>query len=133
MERLEPLLFSAFLSSNFLVSSVVFSAISRVQRAPYMDEIFHVPQAQRYCDGRFSEWDPMITTLPGLYLVSTGIIKPVSWLMGWTGSVVCSTGMLRFVNLLFNTGNLYLLYLLLCKIHQKDKMQAQHSSFYLLI
>ncbi|XP_043569527.1 dol-P-Glc:Glc(2)Man(9)GlcNAc(2)-PP-Dol alpha-1,2-glucosyltransferase isoform X2 [Chiloscyllium plagiosum] len=55
MERLEPLLFSALLSSNFLVSSVVFSAISRVQRAPYMDEIFHVPQAQRYCDGRFSE------------------------------------------------------------------------------
>ncbi|XP_048410334.1 dol-P-Glc:Glc(2)Man(9)GlcNAc(2)-PP-Dol alpha-1,2-glucosyltransferase [Stegostoma tigrinum] len=121
MERLEPLLFSAVLSGNFLVSSVVFSAISRVQRAPYMDEIFHVPQAQRYCGGRFSEWDPMITTLPGLYLVSTGIIKPVSWLMGWTETVVCSTGMLRFINLLFNTGNLYLLYLLLCKIHQKDK------------
>ncbi|XP_078409659.1 dol-P-Glc:Glc(2)Man(9)GlcNAc(2)-PP-Dol alpha-1,2-glucosyltransferase isoform X1 [Cetorhinus maximus] len=121
MERFEPLLFSALVSSSFLISSVVFSLISRGQRTPYMDEIFHVPQAQRYCDGRFSEWDPMITTLPGLYLVSTGIIKPVSWLMGWTGTVVCSTGMLRFINLLFSTGNLYLLYLLLCKIHQKNK------------
>ncbi|XP_041058403.1 dol-P-Glc:Glc(2)Man(9)GlcNAc(2)-PP-Dol alpha-1,2-glucosyltransferase isoform X1 [Carcharodon carcharias] len=124
MERFEPLLFSALVSSSFLISSVVFSLINRGQRTPYMDEIFHVPQAQRYCDGRFSEWDPMITTLPGLYLVSTGIIKPVSWLMGWTGTVVCSTGMLRFINLLFSTGNLYLLYLLLCKIHQKNKVTS---------
>ncbi|XP_051889812.1 dol-P-Glc:Glc(2)Man(9)GlcNAc(2)-PP-Dol alpha-1,2-glucosyltransferase isoform X3 [Pristis pectinata] len=122
---MEKLLFSAVVSSNFLVASVLFALISRAQRAPYMDEIFHVPQAQKYCQGKFSEWDPMITTLPGLYLVSTGIIKPVSWLLSWTGTVVCSTGMLRFINLLFNTGNLYLLYLLLCRIHQKDKSSAK--------
>ncbi|XP_067860900.1 dol-P-Glc:Glc(2)Man(9)GlcNAc(2)-PP-Dol alpha-1,2-glucosyltransferase [Heptranchias perlo] len=121
MDKLEKFVFSAVVSSSFLVSSVIFSMISRGQRIPYMDEIFHVPQAQKYCDGKFSEWDPMITTLPGLYLVSTGIIKPVSWLLSWTGTVVCSTGMLRFINLLFSTGNLYLLYLLLCKIHHKDK------------
>ncbi|XP_062928556.1 dol-P-Glc:Glc(2)Man(9)GlcNAc(2)-PP-Dol alpha-1,2-glucosyltransferase isoform X1 [Mobula hypostoma] len=121
MEKVEKFLFSAVVSSNFLIASVFFAMISRAQRTPYMDEIFHVPQAQKYCEGRFLEWDPMITTLPGLYLVSTGIIKPVSWLLSWTGTVVCSTGMLRFINLLFNTGNLYLLYLLLCRIHQKDK------------
>ena len=34
------------------------------------DEIFHVPQVQAYCAGNFSHWDPMITTLPGLYSVS---------------------------------------------------------------
>ncbi|KAD2805568.1 hypothetical protein E3N88_38945 [Mikania micrantha] len=33
---------------------------------PYMDEIFHVPQAQQYCVGNFKSWDPMITTPPGL-------------------------------------------------------------------
>ena len=22
---------------------------------PYMDEIFHIPQAQKYCDGNFSD------------------------------------------------------------------------------
>lgn len=69
------------------------------------------------------QWDPMITTLPGLYLVSVGVIKPVVWLAGLTGQVVCSTAMLRFINLLFNCGNLYLLYLLICKLHQREKVQ----------
>ncbi|XP_069765607.1 dol-P-Glc:Glc(2)Man(9)GlcNAc(2)-PP-Dol alpha-1,2-glucosyltransferase isoform X1 [Narcine bancroftii] len=124
MDRLEKFFFSAVVSSNFLVASVLFAMISRAQRTPYMDEIFHVPQAQKYCEGIFSEWDPMITTLPGLYLVSTGIIKPVSWLLSWTGTVVCSIGMLRFINLMFNTGNLYLLYLFFCRIHQKDKASS---------
>jgi alpha-1,2-glucosyltransferase len=32
----------------------------------YMDEIFHVPQTQAYCDGRYTEWNNKITTLPGL-------------------------------------------------------------------
>ncbi|XP_078276015.1 dol-P-Glc:Glc(2)Man(9)GlcNAc(2)-PP-Dol alpha-1,2-glucosyltransferase isoform X4 [Rhinoraja longicauda] len=125
---MERFLFSAVVSSNFLAASVLFAAISRAQRGPYMDEEFHVPQAQRFCSGSFSEWDPMITTLPGLYLVSTGIIKPVSWLLGWTEAVVCSTAMLRFINLLFNTGNLYLLYVLLCRIHQKDKGMLLHRN-----
>ncbi|XP_054844442.1 dol-P-Glc:Glc(2)Man(9)GlcNAc(2)-PP-Dol alpha-1,2-glucosyltransferase isoform X2 [Eublepharis macularius] len=61
----------------------------------------------------------MITTLPGLYLVSVGVVKPAAWLFGWSGSIVCSTGMLRFINLLFGVGNVYLLYLLFCRIHQK--------------
>jgi alpha-1,2-glucosyltransferase len=29
------------------------------------DEFFHVPQAQKYCDGDYT-WDPKITTPPGL-------------------------------------------------------------------
>lgn len=39
--------------------------VSHVVPDPYMDEIFHVPQAQRYCKGDMT-WDPMITTLPGV-------------------------------------------------------------------
>lgn len=68
------------------------------------------------------QWDPMITTLPGLYLASVGVIGPVVWLSGLTGNVVCSTAMLRFINLLFNCGNLYLLYLLICKLHHREKV-----------
>jgi len=30
------------------------------------DEPFHAPQAQAYCNGEWSTWDPKITTPPGL-------------------------------------------------------------------
>ncbi|GMT28656.1 hypothetical protein PFISCL1PPCAC_19953 [Pristionchus fissidentatus] len=35
----------------------------------YMDEIFHIGQTRRYCQGNYS-WDPMITTPPGLYVLA---------------------------------------------------------------
>ncbi|MGH0157037.1 UNVERIFIED_CONTAM: hypothetical protein FKN15_041585 [Acipenser sinensis] len=121
MEKAEWYIFSFLSCTYFLISCILFSKFTREQREPYMDEIFHVPQVQKYCEGRFNEWDPMITTLPGLYLVSVGIVKPSVWLVGWSGKVVCSTVMLRFINLLFSSGNLYLIYLILCKLHQTDK------------
>ncbi|KAG5267959.1 hypothetical protein AALO_G00227850 [Alosa alosa] len=124
MEIFEGYIFTALCSTNFLISCLLFSQITREQREPYMDEIFHVPQAQKFCEGKFHEWDPMITTLPGLYLASVGLIKPVVWLADLTGKVVCSTAMLRFINTLFNCGNLYLLYLIVCKLHIKDKSRA---------
>ncbi|OLN98044.1 Dol-P-Glc:Glc(2)Man(9)GlcNAc(2)-PP-Dol alpha-1,2-glucosyltransferase [Colletotrichum chlorophyti] len=37
---------------------------------PYLDEVFHIPQAQKFCQGRWSEWDDKITTPPGLYILS---------------------------------------------------------------
>lgn len=180
MERFEGYIFTALCSINFLISCLLFSKITREQREPYMDEIFHVPQAQKFCEGKFNQvryfctlsssdyltaswfmwrekekvrccsdgslhlkvcwkqpsqteevsvvvfftaqWDPMITTLPGLYLLSVGLIKPVVWLAGLTGKVVCSAGMLRFINTIFNCGNLYLLYLIVCKLHLRDKV-----------
>lgn len=30
------------------------------------DEIFHIPQAQQYCQGDYLTWDPKLTTPPGL-------------------------------------------------------------------
>ncbi|WOG96655.1 hypothetical protein DCAR_0415991 [Daucus carota subsp. sativus] len=44
--------------------------VNRIVPDPYMDEIFHVPQARHYCKGNFTSWDPMITTPPGLYFLS---------------------------------------------------------------
>ncbi|KAI0257323.1 glucosyltransferase [Lactifluus subvellereus] len=43
---------------------------------PYMDEPFHVPQVQAYCNGDWSYWDPKITTPPGLYIL-TILLKTV--------------------------------------------------------
>ncbi|KAI0478418.1 DIE2/ALG10 family-domain-containing protein [Xylariaceae sp. FL0804] len=37
---------------------------------PYLDEVFHIPQTQVYCEGRYSEWDDKITTPPGLYALT---------------------------------------------------------------
>ncbi|KAK2746418.1 glucosyltransferase [Onygenales sp. PD_40] len=37
---------------------------------PYLDEVFHVRQAQAYWAHRWRQWDPKITTPPGVYLCS---------------------------------------------------------------
>jgi len=34
------------------------------------DEYFHIRQAKVYCAGNFTQWDPKITTPPGLYILS---------------------------------------------------------------
>ena len=43
---------------------------------PYLDEVFHVPQAQAYWAGSWQTWDPKITTPPGLYIYSYFFGKP---------------------------------------------------------
>ncbi|CAN8102066.1 unnamed protein product [Discula destructiva] len=47
---------------------------------PYLDEVFHIPQAQKYCELRWLEWDDKITTPPGLYIVSLAIQR-LTWLL----------------------------------------------------
>uniref|UniRef100_A0A0E0KSH2 Dol-P-Glc:Glc(2)Man(9)GlcNAc(2)-PP-Dol alpha-1,2-glucosyltransferase n=1 Tax=Oryza punctata TaxID=4537 RepID=A0A0E0KSH2_ORYPU len=57
----------------------------------YMDEIFHIPQVQRYCRGDFLTWDPMITTPPGLIaevfdaLCTTALLRSTNVIM----AVIC--------------------------------------------
>ncbi|KAK0478532.1 glucosyltransferase [Armillaria novae-zelandiae] len=48
----------------------VLKELNSVVLDPYMDEPFHIPQAQAYCRGEFTTWDPKITTPPGLYVMS---------------------------------------------------------------
>jgi hypothetical protein len=63
---LEALLHSP--KTLFLVFHILaFAVVSQVAPDPYIDEIFHVPQAQAYCAGNFSYWNDKITTPPGLY------------------------------------------------------------------
>ncbi|ORX66769.1 hypothetical protein DL89DRAFT_59487 [Linderina pennispora] len=79
--------FGVYASASFAVLRQVALAVPE----PYMDEIFHIPQAQRYCAGSFHEWDPKLTTPPGLYLVS---LVP-AWALGINP---CSVDMLRTTN-----------------------------------
>lgn len=48
----------------------ILKELNAIVDEPYMDEPFHIPQAQAYCRGEFATWDPKITTPPGLYLLS---------------------------------------------------------------
>ena len=50
---------------------VTFAVVNSVAPEAYIDEIFHVPQCQAYCHGRFTEWNDKITTPPGLYVPFT--------------------------------------------------------------
>ena len=43
------------LSMFLAFTSVLFYHVNKVQPQPYMDEIFHVPQAKKYCNGSFNE------------------------------------------------------------------------------
>ncbi len=72
---------------------------------PYMDELFHIPQAQAYCRGfpRVGSvpHDPMITTFPGVYLVSALASALVGMAVGRPMDALgggCSVGFLRGVN-----------------------------------
>jgi alpha-1,2-glucosyltransferase len=46
------------------------SLVNKLVPEPYLDEVFHVPQAQAYYAGRWGDWDDKITTPPGLYVYS---------------------------------------------------------------
>ncbi|GLD91789.1 hypothetical protein PINS_up000322 [Pythium insidiosum] len=104
--------------------------VNRYAPDPYMDEIFHVPQAQRYCAGRFDEWDPKITTFPGVYVVATALAHAVRWLSSAPAddpTIVCSTALLRGVNVLFAMGNAWLLVRLRTMIVPSDRNSLLHA------
>ena len=49
----------------FSLSAIISAFFAQHADEPYMDEVFHIPQAQKYFNGNFSYWDPKITTPPG--------------------------------------------------------------------
>ncbi|OVA06260.1 Glucosyltransferase Alg10 [Macleaya cordata] len=77
--------------------------VNHIVPEPYMDEIFHIPQAQKYCRGNFKSWDPLITTPPGLYCLSLAHVAslfPGMWCAKAVSSFskLCSTPTLRSIN-----------------------------------
>lgn len=95
--------------------------VSKAVPEPYMDEVFHIPQAQRYCHGRFTEWDDKITTPPGLYLLSNVLPQTLrAFGLSWNRS--CEPNALRAFNVV---GLAVLAYLfLVCR----RRMEARATS-----
>ncbi|KAI0892694.1 glycosyltransferase family 59 protein [Annulohypoxylon nitens] len=58
------------LTTLTILSRQWLSLVTKYAPEPYLDEVFHIPQAQVYCEGRYKEWDDKITTPPGLYALT---------------------------------------------------------------
>ena len=108
--------FFSFCSALLAVSLGIFIQFNAKQPQAYMDEIFHIPQAQKYCQYKFKEWDPKITTLPGIYLLSFLGLRALSFVHGQELHLLCSTFLLRMTNLVFLMGNVWLLRQLLLRL-----------------
>ena len=85
LSRGRPLLFIAGVTFLFLFARSWLARVLALVPEAYLDEVFHIPQAQTYCDGRWSDWDDKITTPPGLYVVS------VALKILWTGGEEAAT------------------------------------------
>jgi alpha-1,2-glucosyltransferase len=98
-----------------------------------------MPQTQLYCAGRWREWDPKITTFPGLYLVGAALgrlahaaqqlVLPLL-LRGAAPTAtpaLCGTAALRGVSLLFAAACLPLFY------HAAARLDATRSQQQLLL
>ncbi|MCJ1479367.1 glucosyltransferase [Lambiella insularis] len=70
---------------------------------PYLDEVFHIRQALTYWANNWGQWDPKITTPPGLYVAS------YAWLWLLQAFRVSSTlvTQLRSLNLVQGAATLY--------------------------
>jgi alpha-1,2-glucosyltransferase len=59
-----------FVPEPYLVSIVTGPLLLRESAdVRLQDEVFHIPQAQAYCKGKWDHWDDKITTPPGLYVL----------------------------------------------------------------
>ena len=106
----------------FPILTIWFSKVSDIVPEPYLDEIFHVPQAQAYWAGQWTKWDPKITTPPGLYLYSVAVYKLIERLMPFNGF---STAVLRLTNVVLAAGIPVLLGLL----HPKRQRGKRRRGF----
>ncbi|KAF1335563.1 hypothetical protein FI667_g1326, partial [Globisporangium splendens] len=95
------------------VYAAVLSLVNRAAPEAYMDEIFHIPQTQKYCAGRF-----------GLYVLATLYAHGVAAV---SGAAFCSTSVLRSINVLFAAGNAFLFMKLRARIVPSDSRPITHA------
>jgi len=94
MDAKQARLFTSSAALSVYAASVLLVCDQLKDRVPepYMDEIFHVQQAITFCAGKWTTWNSLITTPPGLYLVPSLLHQA---LPGWFR---CSTNHLRWMN-----------------------------------
>jgi len=98
-----------------------------VQPEPYMDEIFHVPQAQNYCHGNYHHWNDKITTLPGLYFASHFLLALLAKIVSYDVQSICTTINLRLINLLFLFGCIYIMKAILKATQKVESKSASNE------
>lgn len=88
-----------FVVMCYIISRIIYHHIAE----PYMDEIFHIPQTQKFCNGKWTEYHPLISTLPGLYLPPAMFSRMIQLHkpLNIPFVVNCSSTYLRFFNLLY--------------------------------
>ncbi|KAL4807085.1 phospholipase D/nuclease [Aspergillus unguis] len=67
---------------GLLLIPVWLTQVNSAVPEPYLDEAFHVPQAQAYWAHKWTHWDPKITTPPGLYVFSYVVCALILLLRG---------------------------------------------------
>lgn len=77
-----------------------------------MDEIFHVPQAQKICNGNLTYYDPKLTTPPGLYIISYVRIWIRDRILRQRVNLTCDTIDLRRTNHLIAVADLFIVVLI---------------------
>ncbi|GAA5982340.1 hypothetical protein JCM10908_006604 [Rhodotorula pacifica] len=107
----------------FTGSVLVATRINEHVPEPYMDEIFHVTQAQAYCRGDRRYWDPALTTPPGLYLLPallSHLQRQLPFLERLAPDA-CSVPALRAFNLLLSFSLPFLYSSLLSLLHTSPR------------
>ncbi|XP_011505001.1 PREDICTED: putative Dol-P-Glc:Glc(2)Man(9)GlcNAc(2)-PP-Dol alpha-1,2-glucosyltransferase [Ceratosolen solmsi marchali] len=108
-----------FGSATFsLILILLFYYLNSFQSHYYIDEKFHVPQALRFCEGEFYEWDSKITTLPGLYLFSAFLLGPLN---------LCTITNLRLINVLCTYLNLFLSFQIIKCLNGRSKARTDNN------
>ena len=112
-----------YVVGNFIliINLIVSNIITKHVPMPYMDEIFHVTQAQTYCEGNFTEWNDKITTLPGLYLLNSIPARLGFILFNLNSSLFCSINSLRLTNTILMSFTFILIFKLYNLIHYEEK------------
>ncbi len=101
-----------YLQLNWLILNTVNDNVSQ----PYMDEIFHIPQARHYCSGNYSVWNDKITTLPGLYFLSSSVVRLIAMAMSLNPEDVmslCNVYNLRLTNVFMSALSFAIIYKIL--------------------
>ena len=58
-----------------LLRGLCIALVSWASPDAYMDEEFHIGQTWKFVTGNFSEWDPSLTTFPGIFIFSAALVK----------------------------------------------------------
>ena len=122
------LLLLLFVSAHTFVAN---EFVDVIVDEPYMDEVFHVNQTQRFCEifnkgaGQWTvkdlvdSYDPKITTPPGPYLFAS------AYSINVLKDKACSLGSIRSMNVVFNAGTVVVLSALLERFYRRSS-NANH-------